>query len=185
MSDIDPQDAIGLLRSFAAHRAHLAEGIGLIVAVLERRAAVHDLSKLGDDEFAGFARINATARINKFGSPEYKAGMDRERPTIDLHFSRNRHHPERPTLLGEAAEKERGLPDDCTYWTAREDATMTALDVIEMVCDWWAARKGYANDSRTWRESAAQNMEQKGQYLNEGQTWLVWEIVALLESLES
>lgn len=178
--NFEPVDAIGLLRSFTAHRAYLAEAVGLLVAELERRAAVHDLSKLKDDEFAGFSRINAAARVNKFGSPEYAEGMRQERPTIDLHFSRNRHHPERPTLLGEAAETARGLPDDATYWSARDAAAMTFLDVIEMVCDWWAARKGYG-DERSWDEGLALNMEHKGKHLSEQQQWLAREVAAFLE----
>lgn len=101
---IDPVDAFGLLRSFLAHRAYLAEAHGLLRAELERRAVVHDLSKLSDDEFAGFSRINAAARVQKFGSPEYQAGINAERPVVDLHFLRNSHHPERPKLAGQAAE---------------------------------------------------------------------------------
>lgn len=39
----DPIDAFGLLRSYIAHRAHLAEAVGLVRAELERRVTVHDL----------------------------------------------------------------------------------------------------------------------------------------------
>lgn len=181
--DYEPQDAFGLLRSYIAHRAYLAEALGLLRADMERRATVHDLSKLRDDEFAGFSRINAAARINKFGSPEYAEGMKREKPTIDLHFSRNSHHPERPNLLGEQAETERGLPDDATYWAAHTNARMTFMDVIEMVCDWWAARKGY-NDSRPWLESVELNFQAKGKYLNAEQLWLAREVAAFFATVE-
>jgi hypothetical protein len=174
-----PQDAFGLLRSYIAHRAYLAEAVGFVRSELERRVTVHDLSKLKDDEFAGFSRINAAARIHKFGSPEYKEGMVRERAVIDLHFLRNSHHPERPKLLGEQAERERGLPDDATYWTARDGAEMTFLDVIEMVCDWWAARKGYG-DARPWEESVKLNFAAKGKYLNEWQTALANDVAYFL-----
>lgn len=176
---IDPQDAIGLLRSFIAHRAYLAEGIGLVVADLDRRVTVHDLSKLKTDEFAGFSRINAAARIHKFGSPEYIDGMKREKATIDLHFSRNSHHPERPKLMGAAAEAERGLPDDATYWAAHTAARMTFLDVIEMVCDWWAARKGY-DDPRSWPESVKLNIDAKKKHLSSEQQWLATEVAEFL-----
>lgn len=177
----EPVDAIRLLRSYIAHRAYLAEGIGLVGAALTRRATIHDLSKLQDDEFAGFSRINAAARIHKFGSPEYAEGMQRERGVIDLHFTRNRHHPERPKLKGEQAETERGLPDDATYWAAHTAAQMTFLDVIEMVCDWWAARKGY-NDTRPWLESVELNFTAKGKHLTEHQLWLARDVAAFLES---
>lgn len=176
--EINTQDAFGLLRSYLRHRAYLAEAMAFVSASLERRAIVHDLSKMLDDEFAGFSRINAAARVNKFGSPEYQAGMDAERPIIDLHFRRNSHHPERPRLVGEQAEKERSdLPDDCTYWYARMAADMTFLDVIEMVCDWWAARKGY-DDPRPWAESVRLNLEAKGEYLSAEQRWLAESVAA-------
>lgn len=178
---IDPQDAFGLLRSFLRHRAFVTEGLALVSTAIERRALVHDMSKLMDDEFAGFSRINAAARVHKFGSPEYSEGMDRERGTIDLHFSRNRHHPERPKLMGEAAERERGSPDDYTYWTAHAAAAMTFLDIIEMVCDWWGARKGY-DDSRPWSESVRLNLDAKGKYLSPEQRWLAESVAAFLES---
>jgi hypothetical protein len=175
----EPQDAFGLLRSYIAHRAYLGEAVGLVTAALDRRVIVHDLSKLRDDEFAGFSRINAAARINKFGSPEYVEGMKRERGTIDTHFKRNSHHPERPSLLGNQAEIDRGLPDDFTYWSARDGARMNFLDVIEMVCDWWAARKGY-NDTRPWRESVELNFKAKAKFLSEWQLALARDVAEFL-----
>jgi hypothetical protein len=177
-------DAFGLLRSYIAHRAYLAEGVGLVTADLQRRVTVHDLSKLKDDEFAGFSRINAAARIHKFGSPEYAEGMKRERAIINLHFKRNSHHPERPKLLGEAAEEARGLPDDATYWAAHTAGAMTFLDVIEMVCDWWAARKGY-DDARPWRDSVTLNLEQKGKHLSDEQLWLAREVARFLDEAQA
>lgn len=180
MSDtIDPRDAFGLLRSYLRHRAFVTEGLGLVANELGRRATVHDLSKMLDDEFAGFSRINAAARVHKFGSPEYREGMDRERATIDLHFSRNSHHPERPKLMGEAAERERGLPDDFTYWQAHGAAQMTFLDVIEMVCDWWGARKGY-DDQRPWEASVKLNLDAKGKHLTSEQRWLAESVAEFL-----
>jgi hypothetical protein len=56
---------------------------------------------------------------------------------------------------------------------------MTFLDVIEMVCDWWAARSGY-NDSRPWLESVELNFTAKGKYLSEPQLWLAREVAAFL-----
>ena len=175
----DADDKFGLVRSFIRHRAYLADVMGHVARALEHRAQVHDLSKLQDDEFEGFSRINAAARIHKFGSPEYAEGMRQERPTIDLHFSRNRHHPERPKLMGEMAEYERGLPDDATYWSAHSDAAMTFLDVIEMVCDWWAASKGY-DDARPWTETVELNFAQKGKHLSVEQIWLARSVAVWL-----
>lgn len=181
--DLNPQDAFGLVRSFIRHVGFVKVAMARVEADLARRALEHDLSKMLDDEFAGFSRINAAARVHKFGSPEYAAGMDRERATIDLHFSRNSHHPERPYLLGQAAERERGGPDDFTFWSAHDAARMTFLDIIEMVCDWWGARKGY-DDPRPWAESVRMNLAQKGKHLTNEQLWLATEVARFLEPMD-
>ncbi len=178
-----PNDMFGLLRSYSRHRDFVRLALLAVIQDIERRSLTHDASKMLDDEFFGFARINAIARVNKFGSEEYKASMKQERSTIDLHFSRNSHHPERPRLLGEAAEKERGLPDDFTYWQAHSSGHMTFLDVIEMVCDWWGARKGYG-DSRSWAESVELNFKSKGHLLSAEQLWLARDVAAFLGALE-
>lgn len=174
-----PADAFGLLRSYSRHRDFVRLALLHVQQELERRGVEHDASKMSDDEFAGFARINAIARVNKFGSPEYSESMKKERAVIDLHFSRNSHHPERPGLLGEQAETERGLPDDATYWGARDGNRMTFLDVIEMVCDWWGARKGY-NDTRSWEDSVELNFKSKAKYLSAEQLWLAREVALFL-----
>lgn len=90
-------DAFGLLRSYSRHRDFVRLALLHVMQNLERRGVEHDASKMLDDEFSGFARINATARVNKFGTPEYTDAMTLERPTIDLHFSRNSHHAPIPS----------------------------------------------------------------------------------------
>lgn len=170
---IDPQDGFGLVRSYTRHLAFVRLAMHHVGDDLARRAIVHDTSKMLDDEFAGFTRINAAARINKFGSPEYAEGMAREKGTIDLHSARNRHH----------AEKHAGHPDHLTNCGCGQVVGMTALDVIEMVCDWWGARKGYDDNKRSWAESVDLNLTHKGQYLTDAQKWLVRSIAAHLATL--
>ena len=131
---------------------------------LERRGMAHDLSKMLDDEFAGFSRINAAARINKFGSPEYSEAMKRESGTIDLHFSRNSHHAE--------------------YAAVHGGPELTFLDIIEMVCDWRGAQQGY-NDPRPWLETVELNFKAKGKYLSPEQLWLARQVAAFLAKSEA
>jgi hypothetical protein len=169
-------DAFALLRSYSRHRDFVRLALTRIAHVLECRAIEHDASKMRDDEFAGFARISQTSRLHPFGSEEYKEALARERETISLHFSRNRHHSERPILLGEAAERERGLPDDATYWHARDANRMTFIDVIEMVCDWWGARQGYGDSNLPWKETVRINLESKAKNLSPEQYWLAQEV---------
>lgn len=152
-TEVRPDDAFGLLRSFLRHRGFVQEALNRVSQEIERRATVHDLSKMSDEEFAGFTRINAAARVHKFGSPEYSDGMKRERPVIDLHFSRNTHHP--------------------------ENGPMSFLDVIEMVCDWWGARKGY-DDPRSWADTVKLNFESKGKYLSPEHRWLAEQVAEWL-----
>lgn len=184
-NEFEPNDAFGLLRSYSRHRDYVRLALTFVTQALERRAIEHDASKMLDDEFSGFARINAIARTHKFGSDEYKASMQQEKATIDLHFGRNRHHPEHAKLRGEAAEKERGLPDDCTYWSAHAAGSMTFLDVIEMVCDWWGARKGYDDNRMAWMESVAMNLESKGKHLDPWKQELVRSVAEFLEKADA
>lgn len=123
-------DTFGFLRSFLAHRAYLAEAMSLVTAALDRRTVVHDLSKLKEDEFAGYVKI-----------------------------------------------WEAELPN---YWNTRTGAQLTFLDIIEMVCDWWAAQKAYGN-SLTWMESVEKNLESKSQYLSKEQRWLAEQVARHLE----
>lgn len=170
--DYTPNDAFGLLRSYSRHRDYVRLALLRVIHELERRSIEHDASKMLDDEFAGFARINAIARVNKFGSPEYKASMQQERATIDLHYSRNTHHAEHHGmgLMGtDVVAYDVGL------------IGMSFLDVIEMVCDWWGARKGYGNAQGTWAESVQMNLENKGKHLTPEQRWLVKEVAGWIE----
>ena len=89
--------------------------------MLENRADLHDLSKLSLDEFGGYVEVNRVARQFPYGSPEYKASL-KDNKVIELHFSRNRHHPEHhPGGVNE----------------------MSLIDFIEMVIDWIAASRTY------------------------------------------
>lgn len=125
-TDFTPEDGIQLLRTMTVHLTELRRGMQAITQDLDRRALRHDLSKFLAGEFAGFARINAAARLHPYGSEEYKAGLRQEKETIELHYSRNSHHP--------------------------EHGPMSFLDIIEMVCDWRAAYLGYGSQG-TWEEN--------------------------------
>jgi len=173
----DNEAEIGFLRSFFAHRAYVAEGVRIVVNRLSERANTHDLSKLQDDEFKSYCRINAGVRSGlKFGTPEYTELIKREKEFVDLHFSRNRHHPERPRF---AAGIDTEL-DDYNYAVKLAAEAMTFIDIIEMVVDWWAARKGYG-DTRPWAESVELNFKSKAKYLSPGQLWLAQSVAELFE----
>lgn len=163
-----PDDAFGFFRSFLAHRAHVAEGLRVVVAALEARSHIHDLSKLSDDEFGSYCRINAGVRAGaKHGTPEYSALIDSERENVNAHFARNRHHPEH-------------IPEACrAAGLLATSERMSFIDVIEMVVDWRAAWKGYG-DARPWLDAFNSNVGAKKKYLTEAQLWLAGEVAALL-----
>lgn len=84
--------------------------------VLVWRAVIHDLSKFRSDEAHGFAQVTPRLKKQEYGSESYKRALLKE--CIQLHYTRNRHHPEFHPL---------GYQD------------MSRVDRIEMVADWSAA----------------------------------------------
>lgn len=179
----EPIDGTRLLASFTRHVQFVREGLHLVTGELERRGIVHDASKMLADEFAGFSKINAHARIHKFGSPEYRAGLADQSATINLHYGRNTHHPEGASLRGVGAAK--GSMFDDPHHPGSEvpeapENDMTFLDVIEMVCDWWGARKGY-NDERPWPIAVQMSIQTKAKYLKPWQLELVHSVAAFLD----
>lgn len=103
------------------HQGQVRARLRALARELEKRADLHDLSKFKADEFEGFVEINHIARKHPFGSPEYKASISGNK-TVDLHFSRNRHHPE---------------------YHANGIADMNFIDFVELVVDWLGATATY------------------------------------------
>jgi hypothetical protein len=179
------ENAIALLRSYSRHRDFVRLALSRVAHELEARAVVHDASKMRDDEFAGFARVSDVGRRHEFGTPAYRAAIAREQATVDLHYTRNRHHAERADLIGKAAEASRGLPDDATYWQARHAEHMSFVDIIEMVCDWWGARHGYGDSNLSWADTVRVNLEAKGKHLSSHQLWLAREVAQFFSDEEA
>ena len=178
MSDLNALDGVQLLRSYLIHCRYVRRGLLKVARELEARAEAHDDSKLLADEFAGFSRVNMAAREHPYGSPEYRAGLKQEKPTIDLHYSRNSHHPE---FYGTDAKPE---PPDTeervTIGTGRFLADrMTFLDIIEMVSDWRGAYLGYGSQG-TWDENMARQRQRYQGWFTESQWWLIEQVSAFL-----
>lgn len=104
----------------ARHQLHVEsvrQALRAVSRELDERAAVHDLSKLTPTEMLGFVRL--AGALPPYGSPEYHAAIEAERPTVAAHYVANSHHPQH-------------------YPAASE---MPWLDIVEMVCDWWGAAR--------------------------------------------
>lgn len=158
-TEVNPIDGVHLLRSYEIHCRYVKRGLERIGTDLSERAERHDDSKMFADEFDGFTRINKAAREHPYLSPEYKAGLAAERSTIDLHYSRNSHHPE---FHGEKSATKMGF-----------------LDIIEMVCDWRGAFLGYGSKG-TWEENMARQRERYRLWFTKEQWWLVEQVSAFI-----
>lgn len=91
----------------------------VIIPELEKRAEEHDQSKLTSPEKETYDEYIPLLKDTKFGTPEYNKLRDEmAKKGTKHHFDVNRHHPE---------HFKHGIKD------------MTLIDVLEMVCDWYAA----------------------------------------------
>lgn len=115
-------EAIKSLVTIERHRSIVSATLRAVAYELMRRADLHDQSKLSLDEFEGFAKINVVGREHAYGSDEYYASLKAIEPNpIPLHYSRNDHHPEHHKNLSD----------------------MEFPQLVEMVCDWYAASVTY------------------------------------------
>lgn len=85
---------------------------------LNNRAVYHDLSKLREPELSGFDTVKEKLSALVYGSEEYKAALAELKPTLDLHYAANSHHPE--------------------HFVNGVDG-MSLFDLVEMLLDWKAA----------------------------------------------
>ena len=100
------------------HIRKVQELMNLFLKEIISRGEHHDDSKLEEPELSGFAENTIKLGKVEYGSPEYSELLREVKPTIEHHYSKNRHHPE--------------------HWpNGIED--MTLVDILEMLCDWKAA----------------------------------------------
>lgn len=152
---VDPGTA--LLATFSRHCAYLRRALQIIRHDIEARSELHDLSKLGPEELPGFIRLSAAAREHAYATPGYMAAIKAEKPAVDHHQATNGHHPEAHADL----------------------ASMPWLDIVEMVCDWWAASRTYSAEPAPWADVLAIQRE-RWPWTPE-QWWLIEQVAATLE----
>lgn len=88
---------------------------------LLKRAQVHDDSKFEIEETEQLQKL--LDKNDGMTNPKYLI-QEQEKECIRLHWKNNRHHPE--------------------HFENVED--MTELDIMEMVCDWYARQEQYGTD---------------------------------------
>ena len=100
--------------------------MGVVVAKLTHRRAVHDASKLWPPEKAMYDEFTPRLRDLVYGSDEYKACLAAMGPALQHHYAVNSHHPE--------------------HYSNGVNG-MSLLDLIEMLADWKAAGMRHATGS--------------------------------------
>lgn len=100
------------------HQISVSKKIGHLIKNLVQRAASHDNSKFSEEEADLFIKMTPLLRQSTYGSEEYKQFLKELTPALDHHYQTNSHHPE---------HYENGIKD------------MDLIDLIEMLCDWYAA----------------------------------------------
>lgn len=108
------------------HTARVRWYLFRLRANLERRAAVHDASKLAEPEKSVFDAVTPRLKELTYGSDEYRACLAEMGPALAHHYAANSHHPE---------HYENGIDG------------MSLLDLMEMLADWKASSERHADGS--------------------------------------
>jgi hypothetical protein len=82
------------LFSTLCHKFFVAFYITRFSLMMIWRGLAHDNSKLRADEFKGYASVIDKLSGSTYGSSNFNANKEKIRATIQLHYSRNSHHPE-------------------------------------------------------------------------------------------
>lgn len=104
-----------------AHKVKIRFWMRDFAAQLEKRAEVHDNSKLDSPEKEIFDQWTPELKQRVFGTDYYKQALDSMGEGVQHHYRVNRHHPEH---------------------FANGVNGMTLVDVVEMFCDWVSAAQG-------------------------------------------
>lgn len=121
------------------HIHKVRENLYKCIEELDKRARLHDLSKLESPEKEVFGEFTPELAKTEYGSEEYKALLVKVKPAIDHHYANNRHHPE---------HHKDGVND------------MDLFDLVEMLMDWKAATE--RNKNGNIRKSIDHNKDRYG-----------------------
>lgn len=106
------------------HVNEVRKNVWKLIQELDKRAFEHDKSKFESPEREIYAENLEQLGKVEYGSEEYKKLLEKVKPAIEHHYSRNRHHIE--------------------HW-AKGIEEMDLIDLMEMICDWAAATKRNKN----------------------------------------
>lgn len=89
-----------------------------VIQDLQRRSLEHDQAKLHTPEVEAFNKFTPKLKESAYDSEEYRENLKGLGPALEHHYATYRHHPE---------HFPHGVRD------------MNLVDLIEMLCDWYAA----------------------------------------------
>jgi len=142
---------------------------------LIKRGFKHDISKYSKRESRGFSKLVLQHKKSKYQSQEYQDLLKELEPTLIVHYSKNRHHPE--FYHAQTFDGKKTLSE---YSDEVEIYCMSWLDRVEMMCDWAAATKNHKPASEYY-ESARKNQErfhysnvERGHFINDGKEIGLW-----------
>jgi len=121
------------------HILVVQKNINKIIDELLNKANQHDSPKLESPEVEIFEEYTSKLAGLTYGSKEYNEQLKEIEPALIHHYANTRHHPE--GFLN-------GIKD------------MNLVDILEMICDWFAATKRH-NDGNI-RKSIAINQQRFG-----------------------
>lgn len=107
-----------------AHIQNVRKLLNGLISVLQTRAEIHDVSKLSVEEKPIFDEFPPKLRGSTYGSDEYFGLLKEMQVALNHHYRENAHHPE---------HFENGIRG------------MTLVDLLEMICDWYAASMRHAD----------------------------------------
>lgn len=107
-----------------AHIQNVRKLLNGLISVLQTRAEIHDVSKLSVEEKPIFDEFPPKLRGSMYGSDEYFGFLKEMQVALNHHYRENAHHPE---------HFENGIRG------------MTLVDLLEMICDWYAASMRHAD----------------------------------------
>lgn len=106
------------------HIQQVQKAVNKLSMLAIERGRVHDRSKLEAPEVEYFSKYTDELKSLTYNSEEYKKCLEDMKPAIEHHYASNRHHPEH-------------FPNGV--------AGMSVVDLLEMICDWWASAKRQNN----------------------------------------
>ena len=102
------------------------------------RGLVHDNSKLESPEKEIFDEYTPKLSTTEYGSEEYKKYLKEMKVALDHHYKVNDHHPEY-FVLNYKARDTKGTP------LYKGVDGMNLMQLIEMMCDWYASSQRHKN----------------------------------------